>query len=112
MLHKRTTIIIWSVVIAFLWYVTTGVVGLMLDNDKPHPLLDPMFSSLNFPVSYLPGWESWDSRSHWMSFETWSWYSIIGSIANCLLWGFSLVWLFRCVVRLFSSERVKKHDAA
>ena len=101
MLHKRTTLIIWSVVIAVLWYVTTGVLGLMLDNDKPHPLLEAVFSFMLFPVSYLPGWETFDSRTAVMSFRTWCWYSNIGGVLNCLLWGFFLVWIYRLVARLF-----------
>jgi len=104
--------IIWSVVIAFIWYITTGVIGLMLDNDKPHPLLDPIATFMLFPISYLPGWETFDSRTAIMSSRTWCWYSDIGSIINCLLWGFVLTWLFRFVARLVSSKYTREHENA
>src|ERR1022692_4673275 len=112
MLHKRTTFVFWGVLIAVLWYVTICALGLMTDNDKPHPFLDAIFSFMLFPVSYLPGWGSWNSRSHWMSYDTWSWYANIGLILNCVLWGFCLVWLFRFAGRQFGFRHVEEHENA
>ena len=96
-----------SFVIALLWFFTFGYICLMEDDGRylPHPRLDMAIDIMVFPVSYLPGWGSWDGRSHWMSFETWQWYEMIGVILNSLLWGFFLVWFCRFVVRLIAAKR-------
>jgi hypothetical protein len=100
---------IWSVcsiAIAFLWFFITAYVDLSTDdgNTKAHQFLDAASSFVNFPLSYLPGIESWNSQSYWMSLEVFQWYEIIGLYLNCLFWGFFLVWLFRLVVRRFTSK--------
>ena len=112
---KTRRFIIWSVpsiVIAFLWFFVSAVFDLSTDdgNAKFHPYLDAASSFMNFPLSYLPGIDSWDSQSHWMSLEVFQWYELIGFILNCLLWGFFLVWAFRLVVRLFTTKKIGKHE--
>jgi hypothetical protein len=102
-----------SVVTAFLWLFINAYLDLSTDdgNGKAHPLLDAACSFVHFPLSYLPGIDSWDSQSHWMSFNTFCRYEEIGLYLNCLLWGFFLVWTFRFVVRLFTSK-YKTHQRA
>jgi len=63
------------------------MIGLMLDNNDPHPLLEPLFKLLRFPAIYFPGWESWDGNAK-ISLRTWGWYSDFGEVANALFWGF------------------------
>jgi len=112
MLHKRTSLIIWSVVISVLLYIMTGVLGLMLDTDRPHPLLEEAFHILRFPAIYFPGWESWDSRTAVMSFRTWGWYSNFGDILNAIFWGFGIGLLFHFVGGCFTSKHDSVHDDA
>ncbi|HXR08850.1 MAG TPA: hypothetical protein VN765_16045 [Candidatus Acidoferrum sp.] len=106
MSHKSTYWVVASVVISVLVFVTNGVIGLMLDNDQPHPVLDPIFHVLRFPAIYFPGWDSWDSRTATMSFRTWSLYSNFGDIFNAIFWGFGIGSLLYFVGRCFTS----KHD--
>jgi len=98
---KQVAWVVLGLVISFLWFCVEGYCLLSTDDGNAgfHPSLDAVSRFMAFPASFLPGLESWDSQSHWMSFEVWSWYEFIGDIANCLLWGFFLTWLFRLIFR-------------
>jgi hypothetical protein len=60
--------------------VATFLIGLMLDSDNPHPLLDTMFQILCFPADYFP-------------------------IFNALFWGFGLTSLIFLLCRYFFFKR-------
>jgi hypothetical protein len=84
--RKSTILVIVSVVIAVFWYISLWVVGLMVDNDQPHPLLEIVQEILIFPLGYTPVLGSYDSRTAVMPFQTWEWISGIVIILNGLLW--------------------------
>jgi hypothetical protein len=105
---------IWSVcsiVTAILWLFLTAFVDLSTDdgNGQTHPFLDTASSVVNFPLDYLPGIESWDSRSDWMSLEVFNWCEEIGLYLNCLLWGFFIVWVAFWAYRFTVGLLIPKH---
>jgi hypothetical protein len=97
-MSRKTTIQFGlSFAIAMGWFVSEGIIGLALDRNDPPPWLERAYSVLMFPVRYLPGWESWDPRYSKMSFRSWGWYSNVGEVLNCLLWGFLLASLISLI---------------
>ena len=112
MLRKSILLVLCSVVVAVLWFVLAGVIGLMADNDQSHPLLNTVYSVMTFPESHIPFLQSYDSRTASIPVSTWYRYDHIAIISTCLLWGFSVVLFLRFVVRLFISKRIRKHEQA
>lgn len=68
---------LWSIVIAGIWLFATAFCDLSTDdgNAKFHPWLDAAAHIMTFPITYLPGMDSF-----------------AGLVLNCLLWGFFIVW--------------------
>ena len=112
MLRKWSLLVVCSVVVAVLWFVTAGMIGLMADNDLPHPLLNKVYSVMTFPESHIPFLQSYDSRTASIPVSAWYRYDRIAIIFTCLLWGFSVVLFFRFVVRRFISKRIRRHENA
>jgi hypothetical protein len=83
--------VLWSVGISFLWFFIYAYCTLSTDdgNAKAHPFLDATSRFMDFPLGYIPIIES----------------SFLGGIANCMLWGFFLVWLFRLILRRFQRRQ-------
>jgi hypothetical protein len=88
--------IIWSLCISFLWFWVLGFVALAEDDGsfQPHPYLDAVLDFMTFPLCHLPRIGDSDGIL----------------IPSCLLWGFFLVWLFRFVVRQFTTKKIGKHE--
>jgi hypothetical protein len=78
--------------ISVVWFFVLADCALGIDdgNAKAHPFLVAASRVMDFPLGYIPVVESW-------SFEL---------IANCLLWGFFLVWIFRLILRRFQRRRI------
>ena len=84
--------ILSSVGVSILWFFIFAYCTLSTDdgNAKAHPFLDMASRILALPLCYVPVVES----------------SVLGGIANGMLWGFSLVWLFRLALRRFQRRRI------
>jgi hypothetical protein len=84
--------ILWSIGISILWFYIDAYCALSTDdgNANAHPFLDAVSRFTDFPLGYVPIIKS----------------SFVGLIANCLLWGFFLVWLFRVTLRGFQRRQV------
>jgi hypothetical protein len=84
--------ILSSIGISFLWFFLTAYCDLSTDdgNAKAHPFLNAASGFVDFPLGYVPVVES----------------SFFALIANCLLWGFFLVWIFRLTLRRFQRRRI------
>jgi hypothetical protein len=73
-----------SIGISVLWFFITAYCDLSTDDGNAAS------GFMDFPLGYVPVVES----------------SFFALIANCLLWGFFLVWIFRVTLRRFQRRRI------
>jgi hypothetical protein len=101
-----------AAVVSVIWFISTGLVALALDQDKPPESLETVYRILTFPARCLPEWESWDPRYSTMAFREWCRYSNLGDVLNALLWGTILASLFFVVLRAFTAGADKSRESA